>query len=292
MAINFPQNAQTGTTFTNNNTTWQYDGTAWNLISSASTFTVPNSYTAFTVAGQTDVVADSAADTLTFVEGTNITITTDANNDSITINSTGGGGGGSSQNVFSTIAVSGQNDIVADTTTDTLTFVAGTGITIQTNDANDSVTFNATAGSNNFSSLTDTSNANIDISSIYEHAILTLRMSHVANPGRAYQFNSHYAGDNPRLYILSGTTVAFDLSNIGGHPFVLQDNTLTMLTTNLVHVAADGTVSTNTAAQGKDSGMLYWRVPENITNNTNYAYECNLHPEMNGAITIKRLANI
>lgn len=44
------------------------------------------------VSGQSDVVADSTNDTLTLVAGSNITITTDASTDSITIASTGGGG--------------------------------------------------------------------------------------------------------------------------------------------------------------------------------------------------------
>ncbi len=48
------------------------------------------------VSGQSNVVADSASDTLTLVAGTNVTITTDASTDSITINATGGGGGGAS----------------------------------------------------------------------------------------------------------------------------------------------------------------------------------------------------
>lgn len=50
-----------------------------------------NLFSTIAVAGQSDVVADSASDTLTLVAGTNITITTDAATDSITINSTGGG---------------------------------------------------------------------------------------------------------------------------------------------------------------------------------------------------------
>lgn len=58
--------------------------------------TIPNAiFKTIAVSGQSDIVADSATDTLTFVAGDNITITTNATNDSITINSTGGGGGGS-----------------------------------------------------------------------------------------------------------------------------------------------------------------------------------------------------
>src|SRR5690242_12151437 len=40
------------------------------------------------VSGQSDVVADSAADTLTLVAGTNVTVTTNAATDEITINAT------------------------------------------------------------------------------------------------------------------------------------------------------------------------------------------------------------
>ena len=50
-----------------------------------------------------------------------------------------------SQNVFNTIAVSGQDNVVADSATDTLTFVAGTGMTITTTAGSDSVTFTNSA---------------------------------------------------------------------------------------------------------------------------------------------------
>ena len=51
------------------------------------------------------------------------------------------------QNLFQTIAVSGQSDVVADTATDTLTLVAGTNITITTDAGTDSITITASGGS-------------------------------------------------------------------------------------------------------------------------------------------------
>ena len=55
-------------------------------------------------------------------------------------------GGGSSANTFGTIAVSGQTSVVADGTTDTLTLVAGSNITLTTNATNDSITIAAAGG--------------------------------------------------------------------------------------------------------------------------------------------------
>ena len=58
-----------------------------------------------------------------------------------TINGTNTG----DQNLFSTIAVSGQSNVVADTTSDTLTLVAGSNITITTNATTDTITIASTA---------------------------------------------------------------------------------------------------------------------------------------------------
>lgn len=94
-----------------------------------------NTFSTIQVSGQSDVVADSSTDTLTLVAGSNITITTNATTDTITIAASGGGG-----NTFSTISVSGQSDVVADTSADTLTLVAGEGVIIETDAGTDSVT--------------------------------------------------------------------------------------------------------------------------------------------------------
>ncbi len=100
-------------------------------------------FTKIAVSGQTTVESDTTADTLTLVAGTNISITTDAANDSITINASTGG---AIPNAFGTITVAGQSDVVADTTSDTLTLVAGSNVTLTTNAAADSITIAAATG--------------------------------------------------------------------------------------------------------------------------------------------------
>ena len=59
-------------------------------------------------------------------------------------------GGGSAANGFSGILV-GANVVSADSTTDRLTFVAGSGITIAANPATDTITFTASGGGGSFS---------------------------------------------------------------------------------------------------------------------------------------------
>jgi len=55
-----------------------------------------------------------------------------------------GSGGDVNQNAFSNFAVSGQDTVVADSTTDTVTLVGGTNVTIATNATNDEITITST----------------------------------------------------------------------------------------------------------------------------------------------------
>jgi len=68
--------------------------TGGNIIGTGTYLTGINAFGNIAVAGQTTVSADNTTDTLTLVAGTNITITTDAANNKVTITSSGGGGGG------------------------------------------------------------------------------------------------------------------------------------------------------------------------------------------------------
>lgn len=68
------------------------DGTAISAASPSTDYAAV-AFKTIAVAGQTDIVADSPIDTLTFVEGSNITITTDATTDTITIAASGGSSG-------------------------------------------------------------------------------------------------------------------------------------------------------------------------------------------------------
>ena len=67
------------------------DGSGLSNVAGGSTV---NSFSTIAVSGQSNVVADSSTDTLTFVAGSNVTITTNAGTDSVTIAAAGGGGGG------------------------------------------------------------------------------------------------------------------------------------------------------------------------------------------------------
>jgi plastocyanin len=208
----------------------------------------------------------------------------------------GVGGGDPNQNAFSNIAVStvpAQSTISADTTTDTVTFIPGNGIAMTTNASNDTITITSTvsSGVTNFKDTTDAINAGIGLDDIFEHAIVTLRTTAVGFT--AYNFNSHYSGNNPTIYALSGTTICFDLSNAAGHPTEIQDSSGTPLSTGVFHVDDNGNV-TEQVVDGvnhdPDRGHLYWRIPESFSGT--YRYQCTAHAPMVGSIVVKRFSLI
>jgi plastocyanin len=268
-----------GTAGTRDATTFLRGDNTWAVVAGGG---ASDSFATIAVSGQSDVVADSATDTLTLVAGTGITITTNAGADSITITNSA-----AAANAFETIAVAGQSSVVADSATDTLTIAAGTGISITTDASTDTVTITSTvtAGATAFTGLSDSASATID--QIYLPAITALTVTN--NGASAYRFDQYGSVDDPTIFAINATTIAFNLQATG-HPFLIQDNTGTNYNIGLIHVSTAGVVSTGSNAQGKDSGTLYWKIPDSISGS--YRYQCSVHASMIGTITIKNFGSI
>ena len=269
------------------------------------------------MAGQSSVVADNNADTLTLLAGSGITITTNSTTDTIqiinsyslptastdilggvrvdgttiTINngviSSTGGAFNSVTEQFSFNIAADDSTLVPVNSGNVIKFVGAGSVTTATN-ADGYVTITGATASTTFPSLTDISTAGLTVDKIYLPA---MTMLNVTNSGAsAYRFDQYSSTNNPTIYVISGTTVAFNLQATG-HPFQLQDNTLTNITAGLTHVSTAGVVSTGSSAQGKDSGTLYWKIPASL-GGVNYAYQCDDHAGMVGTITIKGIATI
>jgi plastocyanin len=271
-----------GASGTRDATTYLRGDNTWATVVGGSS---SDSFATIAVAGQSSVVADSATDTLTLVAGSNITITTNAGTDTITI---AAAGGGTASDSFATIAVAGQSSVVADSATDTLTIAAGTGISITTDASTDTVTITntASAGASAFTDLTDAAGLTVD--QFYLPAITRLDVT--ANGVTAYRFDQYGTTDDPTIYAINGTTIAFNLAGASGHPFLIQTGAGAAYDTGLVHVSTAGVVSTGSAAQGKASGTLYWKIPDSISGG--YRYQCSNHLGMVGSIVIKNFASI
>ena len=102
-----------------------------------------------------------------------------------------------------------------------------------------------------------------------------------------------YSGDNPAIYAISGTTIAFSLQVGSSHPFLIQNNTgggFANYTTGLIHVSTSGVVSTGSSAQGQTSGTLYWKIPISVSGT--FRYICQNHSSMVGIITVSPKDNI
>jgi len=275
--------ARLGTTGTRDATTFLRGDNTWAVVVTDDGAT-SDSFATIVVAGQDNIVADSSTDTLTLVAGAGITLTTNASTDTITIASSA-----ASQNTFSTVAVTGQSNVVAESGSDTLNIAAGAGISITTNSETDTVTITSTAaeGVTAFSALSDAISASLTVNKFYLPAITALAVSN--NGASAYRFDQYGAADNPTIYAINGTTIAFNL-NVTGHPFVIQNGAGVNYNTGLIHVETNGIVTTGSSAQGKTSGTLYWKIPTEISGG--YRYQCSVHAPMVGSITIKNFSTV
>lgn len=111
-------------------------------------------------------------------------------------------------NSFSNVAVSGQNTVVADSGADTLTLVAGTGMTITTNETTDTVTFATVAAT---STIEETfiarTNSDITLSSTFQNVIFPA----ANNVGASYHF-----GNTPQKLTRDSSEGAYIENTSGG----------------------------------------------------------------------------
>jgi hypothetical protein len=118
-------------------------------------------------------------------------------------------GSGHNANKFTTISVSGQSNISADSTSDTLTFAAGSGISITTNAASDIITItNTSQGGGSMAtrtivdgsttSLTDGSTGSINITGFKGYVLYKVTTSAAAWV-RIYTSNAARSADASRL---------------------------------------------------------------------------------------------
>lgn len=203
---------------------------------------------------------------------------------------------GGNINAFETVNANGSL-LIADSNTDILNIIAGTGIDISGNTITDTFTISSRLDN----TLTSTSTTSAATPAVVNtvHTIATgaytlansnylpaVTRLNVTAPGLYYSIDQ-YSGNNPTLYIRAGETLAFNL-NVSGHPFMIRvSNGGANYNTGLTHVAANGAISTDASAQGQISGTLYWKVPFELQSNT-YVYQCSVHSGMVGNIVIEQ----
>jgi hypothetical protein len=137
------------------------------------------------------------------------------------------------QNIFQTVAVSGQSNVVADSTSDTLTFVDGTGISITTNASADSITF-TNSGVTSFA----VSGVGLNVSAATGSITLSNTGVVAISAGDGISINQ-----STGTVIVTNSRFAFTSVAVSGQSSVLADNS----TDTLVLVAGEGIQLTTNA---------------------------------------------
>lgn len=274
--------------------------------------TTQNLFETFT--GDTGTTTASAAnDTFNIVGGTNIT--TALVGDTLTITMSGALGD-PNQNVFTSFGAD-NGSTTATTITDSLTFTGGTGISTNlnagaitfTNDSpnivqnvlqsmsGDSGSYTANASDSTVtvaggtgittavsgSTLTITNTVSLPSAnegqtlihngSAFE-AVATpcINFTFSASDSNSYTVSGGgVTGNDPTLYVYRGFTYRFDNTTGAGHPLELR-------------VSNGGAQISGTS--GSINSVQFWTVPMDLAAGTTYVYQCNIHGNMVGNITV------
>ena len=168
-----------------------------------------NAFKTIAISGQSSVVADTTADTLTLAAGAGIALTTNAGTDTITITNNQLGA-----NAFGNIAVSGQTTVAADSTNDTLTLEAGAGIVLTNDATNDKITI---AGGSGSVFTTDFFTASGSGS-----ALLTYTLTETPSSENELICFIEGVYQNKNSYALTGNSLVFDSGIVSGQEVVVH----------------------------------------------------------------------
>ena len=180
-----------------------------------------------------------------------------------------------SQNVFSTIAVAGQSDVVADASTDTLTIAAGTGMTITTTAGTDTVTFATSAitsvaadtspqlGGNldvNGNSIVSASNGNISITPNGSGKIVLDGLSFPTSDGSADQVLKTDGSGNLSFATVSGggsgiASLAADSSPQLGGDLDVNGNDIVSVSNGNINLLPNGSGKVILDGDGSSGGV-------------------------------------
>ena len=181
-----------------------------------------------------------------------------------------------SQNVFSTISVAGQSDVVADASTDTLTIAAGTGMTVTTTAGTDTITFATSAitsvaadtspqlGGNldvNGNSIVSASNGNISITPNGSGKIILDGLSFPTSDGSADQVLKTDGSGNLSFATVSGgggsgiASLAADSSPQLGGDLDVNGNDIVSVSNGNINLLPNGTGKVILDGNGSSGGV-------------------------------------
>ena len=191
------------------------------------------------VYGVNSITPASSSQALTLLSGGGIDFTLNNTNKSLTFTNTSPN---VDQHIFNTVRVSGQTDVTTASVNGVLTLVAGTGVTLTTNNTAKSVTINSSSSQNLFetvaadigsstaASATDTLTITGDplsgIQTAISNGVLTITNTNLATPDQNLfetvntdSGSVTAAGVTDELYILGGTGISTS-TNESGHVII------------------------------------------------------------------------
>ena len=168
-----------------------------------------------------------------------------------TFSGTSSGTNTGDQNLFSTIAVSGQSNVVADATSDTLTLIAGTNITITTNATTDEITITASSGDMLKSTYDTNNNGIVDNSTQLNGQNASYYLDRTNHTGTQIASTisdfSEAVDDRVATLLIAGSDISLTYNDVANTLTIGVVKNYNILSANTTLTSAHYTVEVNTA---------------------------------------------